>query len=296
QLATGYANLCDAVYAPSASVADILRGRGVTAPLRVVPTGVDLSRFADGDGAAFRRREGIPPRGSAVLVGHVGRLAAEKNLPFLAESVVRAMRRMPQVHAVLIGSGALAFALRKRFAQAGLGERTHFPGRRSGQDLVDAYHAMDVFVFASKTETQGMVLAEALAAGCPVVALDAPGAREVAAEPDVGRLVAEEDADAFAAAVCDLARRADGSEADAMRGRARAAAAPFDEQRCIDDALAGYEEALAAGRKRADIDRSDWAVIAGAIKREWDIWSNRVGSLGKVARQKLDREGFTGVP
>ena len=58
-------------------------------------------------------------------------------------------------------------------------ERLHLPGSLDGQVLADAYHAMDVFVFASRTETQGMVLTEAMAAGKPVVALDAPGVREV---------------------------------------------------------------------------------------------------------------------
>ncbi|MFW6133323.1 MAG: glycosyltransferase [Planctomycetota bacterium] len=293
QLATGYANLCDCVFAPSASVGEILRRRGVESPVRTVPTGVDVERFASGRGRAFRRRDGVPP--DALLIGHVGRLAAEKNLAFLADAVIRAMRDLPQARAAWVGSGPLLGSLQRRFTRAGMAERAHFLGSRSGQDLVDAYDAMDVFVFASKTETQGMVLAEALAAGCPCVALDAPGAREVVADGRAGRLVRDEDVEVFAAAVREVAEEVAGGDSGAsqVRERARAAAEPFSDARCIDRALAAYEEIVASDRKRADIDRSDWAVIARAIKREWDIWSNRVGSLGQVAREKLDSEGFT---
>ena len=57
------------------------------------------------------------------------------------------------------------------------------PGSQTGQDLADAYAAMDVFVFSSQSETQGMVLAEAMAARTPVVALDGPGVRDVVNDP-----------------------------------------------------------------------------------------------------------------
>ena len=85
QLTTDFANLCDRVFAPSESVASILRDRGVIAPLDIVPTGVDTARFSQGDGQVLRRELGIPDH--AFVVGHIGRLAPEKNLDFLADAV-----------------------------------------------------------------------------------------------------------------------------------------------------------------------------------------------------------------
>ena len=93
QLSTDFANLCDCVFAPSESVAAIIRQRGVIAPLQVVPTGVDTAAFAQGDGAALRESLEIPK--TAFLVGHVGRLAKEKNLDFLAEALARFARDEP---------------------------------------------------------------------------------------------------------------------------------------------------------------------------------------------------------
>src|SRR5206468_11692260 len=95
-LTTSYANLCDAIIAPSESVAAILRQRGVLAPIEVIPTGVNVDHFAQGAGAAFRRELDIPAE--AFVVGHVGRLAPEKNLPFLAQAVAAFLRRQPRAH------------------------------------------------------------------------------------------------------------------------------------------------------------------------------------------------------
>src|SRR3989344_793419 len=75
EIAAGYANLADQVIVPSQSVRDILLGRGVVSPIAVIPTGVDRERFSNGNGADFRKRNGIPPQ--AFVIGHVGRLATE---------------------------------------------------------------------------------------------------------------------------------------------------------------------------------------------------------------------------
>src|SRR5687767_10461248 len=94
QLSTGYANLCDRVVAPSESVASLITARGVETPIAVIPTGVDLKRFSPGDGSGFRREVGIPE--GSLVVGHLGRLAPEKNLRFLAEAVARFVGDTPR--------------------------------------------------------------------------------------------------------------------------------------------------------------------------------------------------------
>ncbi|MFW6163868.1 MAG: glycosyltransferase, partial [Planctomycetota bacterium] len=89
ELVTGYANLCDGVIAPSESVEAILHDRGVTTPIAVVPTGVDTETFGSGDGRAARQRLDMPS--GAFLIGHVGRLAPEKNLVFLAQALAHTL-------------------------------------------------------------------------------------------------------------------------------------------------------------------------------------------------------------
>src|SRR5207302_412824 len=93
-LPTGYANLCDHVIAPSPSIAAILRERGVETPISSIPTGIDPNLFAQGDGAAARRKYGIPE--GAFVIGHVGRLALEKNLVFLAHAVAALVHSDPR--------------------------------------------------------------------------------------------------------------------------------------------------------------------------------------------------------
>ena len=93
RLATEFANLCDQVIAPSESVAAILCSRGVASPIATVPTGIDTAAFAAGDRSQGRAELGLPEH--AAVVGHVGRLAAEKNLSFLAAALAAAARQRP---------------------------------------------------------------------------------------------------------------------------------------------------------------------------------------------------------
>ncbi len=108
---TRYANLCDQVFAPSESITMILLERGIDSPIDVLPTGVNLEEFSQGDGYGFRASKGIPQ--NAFLVGHVGRLAPEKNLGFLVEAVAEFLRNTPRAHFLLVGKGPLESEMRQ---------------------------------------------------------------------------------------------------------------------------------------------------------------------------------------
>jgi glycosyltransferase involved in cell wall biosynthesis len=195
KLAAGYANLVDQVICPSQSVQDILLKRGVKTPMEVVPTGVDVEHFSKGNRKSFRQQNQIPPE--ALVVGHAGRLSPEKNLEFLTNCMVELLKKDPRVHALIVGLGPSEKMIKDIFRQAGLEKRLHLTGVLHYQNLVDAYFAMDVFAFASLSETQGIVLIEAMAAGVPVVALDAPGAREIVEDYHNGRLLKVMDQHSF---------------------------------------------------------------------------------------------------
>jgi len=183
-------NDMDAVVVPSLAMSDILKSYGVNKPLTVLPTGIPEDFFRPGDGSRFRARHGIPPDRPMALF--VGRVAFEKNIGFLLEVIDQAGRALPDLLLVVAGEGPALPALREEAQRLGLAEQVNFVGyldRQSG--LRDCYAAADAFVFASRTETQGLVLLEAMAQGVPVVGLALMGtidiitpARGAVAAPD----------------------------------------------------------------------------------------------------------------
>jgi glycosyltransferase involved in cell wall biosynthesis len=287
QLWVGHANLCDAVIAPSESVADEMRGEGVNALIRVIPTGVDSEEFGTGDGAAARERFEIPRE--AFLFGHVGRLAPEKNLEFLARALALAMDGLTDAWCLVVGSGESAGVMESVLRDGGVGDRAVFAGALQGQDLVDAYHAFDAFAFASKSETQGMVLVEAMAAGCPVVALDAAGAREVVSDHRNGILLREGTPEAFAAALTWVAGLGE-ADRQRMAEQARETADRFSTPVCIDKALKLYSELAGRHRPQEDLESSAWASVLRSLRREWELWSNRAQALVEAVGREREAE------
>jgi glycosyltransferase involved in cell wall biosynthesis len=279
EAATRYANLCDQVFAPSESIMTLLRERGVAAPVTVVPTGVQAERLAQGNGGRFRVAAGIPE--DVFVVGHLGRLAPEKNLEFLAEAVAAFLKTTSRAHFLVIGTGPSGKTIREIFTREGLDARLHIAGVLGREQLADALHAMNLFAFASKSETQGMVLTEAMAAGLPVVALDANGVREVVRDYMNGRLLHGKSIKAFVSALKWVA----GLPAEQVRELERAAldtAEAFSMSHSADKALACYTNL----RDRKSVDRSEqeehWRHLLDLIKVEWEILKG-IGSATDAA-------------
>ncbi len=213
-----FCDLCDLIIAPTHDIKRALQERGIQTWIEVLPTGVELARFSDLDAVAPRRRLGIPVQDPLLL--HVGRLAEEKNLGYLVRACLIALGRNPRAHLVIAGEGRMQGELEKLAKAAGAetAAHVHFVGLVTGRPLAELYAAADLFVFASQTETQGMVVAESMAAGTPVVALDADGVRDLVRDGRNGRLLPADAADsafaeAVAAALDDRARIADWREA-----------------------------------------------------------------------------------
>ncbi len=278
-LVAGYANLCDHVIAPSTSVREELLRRGVTRPVDVIPTGIDVKAIGAGDGKAFRRRHGIPAR--AFVTGFVSRLAPEKNLEFLCDAVLRFLARAPKAWFVVAGTGPLEDALRARFAADPSRERILLLGKQEGADLAGLYRALDVFVFASRSETQGLVVAEAMAGGAPVVALRASGVSDVVRDGVNGRLLEEEDAEAFADALEGMRSLGSLSRA-ALRRRARATAEGLSDETCARKALALYQAARREARAAHEHETA-WDEFLKIVGTEWNLLAN----LGHAAGEAL---------
>jgi glycosyltransferase involved in cell wall biosynthesis len=280
EIATGYANLCDQVFAPSESIAQTLRERGVETPINVVPTGVQLERFKEGSGPGFRKVIGIPS--NAFLVGHVGRLAPEKNLDFLADTVATYMDSDESAHFLVVGAGPSLDSLKQRFDGPQLRDRLHIPGTLTGRFLVSAYKSMDVFAFSSQTETQGMVLTEAMAASTPVVAVDAPGVRDVLVDGENGFMLACEDKKAFVAALKRYAAL-DEDELRRMIRAARETAKRFSMRASAEKAIALFERTIERGSaERAEAD-SPWHTAIERVRTELELFANTASAVGAAA-------------
>lgn len=281
ELSVSYANLADAVFAPSDSMAVFLREHGVRALITVIPTGVQVSRFAVGDGQAARRAFGIPRQ--AFLVGHIGRLAPEKNLPFLARALAKFLRAVPRAHCFIAGRGSCEPDIRRIFHAAGVGDRLHMAGLLGRRQLADCYHAMDAFAFSSKSETQGIVLVEAMAAGTPVVALDASGVREVVKDGQNGRLLHEESAASFAAALRWLSTRSV-REQQRLHRAARATAEAFSMSRCAERALQAYDGARARSAVQGPTANGRWRAALRRVEAEWGVCKTITRAAGAALR------------
>lgn len=201
-LSRSQCNALDAVVVPSLAMRDRLTAYGVVRPMHVIPTGIGLAPYGTGRRHLFRAAHGIPDDRPVALF--VGRVAHEKNIDFLLDAMDRVRRRVPSALLLVTGDGPALPHLKRRATELGLTEHVHFLGYLDrARTLPDCYAAADVFAFASKTETQGLVLLEAMASGCPVVALSEMGTRDIL-EPRRGCRIAPDDPDRFAHTLAEL--------------------------------------------------------------------------------------------
>jgi glycosyltransferase involved in cell wall biosynthesis len=148
------------------------------------PRGVNSDHFRPDRPGRARLRAEYGIQADDVVIGHVSRIAPEKNVEYLADVLTEVQAREPRVRVLVVGDGPSRPNLEKR-----LGSSAIFAGYRTGEDLADHYAAMDIFAFASLTETFGNVILEAMASGLPVVAVRAGGPGEVVRDGETGYLV-----------------------------------------------------------------------------------------------------------
>ncbi len=271
ELSVGYANLCCRVIAPSASIADLLRKRGVQTRIDVVPTGICIDKFANGNGNKIRKKFGIGK--NSILLGFVSRLAREKNLDFLSSVAAMYLQYDTTAHFLIAGKGPVENDLKDFFSNWNLSGRVHFTGLLESSALADAYNAMDLFIFASKTETQGIVLTEAMASGVPVIALEASGVVEVVKDKINGRLISHEDKNEFFDAIKWFAELSK-EQKQSLKNEAKNTSRDFSIQKCADMILNIYREEIDKGAKYYDLENSPWNSIINLIRTEWNIISN----------------------
>ena len=225
----------DHLIVPSQQMAEVLDRYGITTPRTVLPTGIDLREFAGGSGGRFRDTHGIAHDRPTLVT--VSRLAMEKNIGFLLQVVQRLVVDFPTLLFIVAGEGPDAERLKKLAERLGLRDNVRFIGNLDRRTtLLDCYRAGDVFVFASPTETQGLVLIEAMALGVPIVSTAVMGTATVLRDARSARISAEE-VDAFAMHVAQLLR-------DPAARAELSAAGPLDAQAWSIDGLMARVAAL----------------------------------------------------
>jgi glycosyltransferase involved in cell wall biosynthesis len=173
-------------YVPSRATMAVLRSRGFKR-LVLWPRGVDGTLFRPDRPGRERVRQALGIGPDDLVIGHVGRIAMEKNVGYLGAALARVVTERPRVRVLIVGDGPSRSELETR-----LGPSAHFVGYRTGDDLADHYSAADLFAFTSRTETFGNVVLEALASGLPVVALRIGGPRDIISDGVNGYLVPPE--------------------------------------------------------------------------------------------------------
>ena len=178
-----YYNRCSGVIVPTNPVGELLREFGIKTPIYVIPTGVTIRTTRDPQIRKKIREEFGIPKDSRTLI-YVGRLAAEKNLKLLFAAFQRLAREHQDIRLLIVGGGPGEPACRRMAADTGYTSRVSFTGMVSRNDIAGYYSAGDIFTFPSTTETQGIVLCEALGAGLPCVAVNAGGSAEMLIDKD----------------------------------------------------------------------------------------------------------------
>jgi 1,2-diacylglycerol 3-alpha-glucosyltransferase len=171
--AVGFANDADAVVVPTDSIIPILRNWGVAKEMTPVATGVIEKEFQNPDRNLIRKKYDISD--DEILLLLMTRLTAEKNVEFVFRSVTEILKERKNVKFLVSGDGYLLPGLKKYCEENGISDQVIFSGVVSRDEIKNYYAAADIFVHGSKSETQGMILTEAMYMGLPIVAVCATG-------------------------------------------------------------------------------------------------------------------------
>ena len=239
---------CAAIVAPgnelSREIADRL-GHPARPVVRTIPTGIDVAALAALPAVDPRPSAGWPA--DTVVVASLGRLAPEKSVDLVLDAFAGVAATDPTARLIMIGGGPSETSLRRRASRPDLAGRVHLTGQMPRRDALSLAKGADLLLAASRTETQGLVLSEALAVGLPVVALAGPGVSDSVRGGVDGLIVpvepAEERGERLAAAVRGLVR--DQARRATLAAAAVDGADRFDLATRIGEMVRLYRELLA---------------------------------------------------
>jgi hypothetical protein len=188
----------DAAIVPSSEMNSVIRSYGIDRELHIIPTGISIDEFANVDRKEERRSSFLfsthPGLKNKKILLFVGRLGEEKNIAFLFDVLerLRSAYGFDDVELLLVGEGRYGKKLKQMVKDRNLEEVVHFTGYIDRDKLKHVYALADVFVFPSKTETQGLVTIESMATGTPVVGIGEMGTKDVMQGDNGGFMVSDD--------------------------------------------------------------------------------------------------------
>ncbi len=213
-------NSLDGMVTPSRPMQRVLQDYGIATTMEVIATGIEPASFVLGDRVAFREKYDIPQERPMLLF--VGRVAHEKNIDFLIQVVNQVRKEVADVLFVIAGEGPARAHLEQEVKRLALGQHVRFIGYLDRHtELNNCYRAADIFIFSSRTETQGLVLLEAMAQGVPLVSTAELGTRDVL-QDGAGVWIAQEELSDFSSNVVKMLSHAQARSDLGELGRAYA--------------------------------------------------------------------------
>lgn len=247
---SSYCNKCQLVTTPAPSARERLLALGVTTPIRVIVNPTDLSACLVASGAGVRERLGWESADLRVL-GYVGRLAPEKNLPALLDAMREVMVVCPEVRLLIVGDGPSRDELESMARALPNPEGVAFVGRVPHAEVPEYQAALDLFVTPSMMEVQPLSFAEAFATGAPIVAFNVAGNNDMIIDGTTGRLVPPDaGAKGLAATIIDLLGHPE--EVSRLSAAAREAAVSYDLPAVTSRMLQAYEETIALAKTQRE--------------------------------------------
>ncbi len=234
-----YLRKCSHIIAPTPGTREQIEKYDVDVPITVIPTPIDLEPFEKADPDLIRRKLELDQK---FILLYVGRIAVEKSLGLLLKAFALIRKKHSKAHLLLVGQGPEEGKLKKQARELDIADDVRFAGAVPFEEIPGYAAAADLFVFPSTSETQGLVLVEAMAAGTPVVAVEGPGQNDVLAGGG-GKLV-EGTPEALSDAVLGLI-----SDPEALKylgDEAKKEAAQYNIPAAVDAMLAVYEKAATA--------------------------------------------------
>lgn len=185
QMTLAFCSHLDGVVAPSERVIDKLTGYGVKAPIRVIPTGIDLEQYEPDENELNVREKYHVPAGAPMMLS-LSRVAYEKNIKEVIDGFTAILEQIPTAYLMIVGDGPAKEDLEQQAHDLGLDERVIFTGEINNNEVSAFYHATNLFVSASDSESQGLTYIEALAADKKIVVKSSPYTDELLEDPQLG--------------------------------------------------------------------------------------------------------------
>lgn len=241
-----FANRCDAIITPTPSTEEYLRNLGVSALIETIPTGICMEDYKCWTPQKVHELRSRYVATDEPLLISVSRMAKEKNLDFLIDGLMKVKELIHSpFKCLLVGDGPEKTRFEEKVAALGLDDKIVFTGNMPPRDVTRYYLAADLFVFASTSETQGMVLVEAMAGGCPVVAVRSSGVRDVVKDGYNGLMVTES-IESWSKAVASLLK--DRQWLSVLSENSRGFAEDFSEEKIAENVLKLYRRVVVLGK------------------------------------------------